>query len=82
MQVRGLQGLTLETASGRRLSLDRGPGGLRAHYRTTAGQVERSWTVLGASRGEGGILGNAIRAALARDRVYLPALQAATGMVR
>lgn len=82
MQVRGLQGLTLETASGRHLSLDRGPGGLRAHYRNDRKAVERTWTVLGASRGEGGILGNAIRAALARDRIYLPALQAATGMVR
>ena len=82
MQVRGLQGLTLETASGRRLSLDRSPGGLLAHYRNDRKEVDRSWTVLGASRGEGGILGNAIRAALARDRIYLPALQAATGMVR
>jgi glucose-6-phosphate dehydrogenase assembly protein OpcA len=82
MQVRGLLGLTLETASGRRLSLDRGPGGLRARYSNERKHVERAWTVLGASRGEGGILGNAIRAALARDRVYLPALQAATGMLR
>jgi len=82
MQVRGLLGLTVETASGRLLSLDRGPGGLRAHYSNDRKDIERTWTVLGASRGEGGILGNAIRAALARDRVYLPALQAATGMVR
>ena len=82
MQVRGLQGLTLETASGRRLSLDRNPGGLLARYRNENKGVERTWTVLGASRGEGGILGNAIRAALARDRIYLPALQSATGMVR
>jgi glucose-6-phosphate dehydrogenase assembly protein OpcA len=82
MQVRGLLGLTVETASGRRLSLDRGPGGLRAHYSNERKHIERSWTVLGASRGEGGILANAIRAALARDRVYLPALRATTGMVR
>ncbi len=82
MQVRGLQGLTLETASGRHLSLDRGAGGLLAHYRNDRKQVDRTWTVLGASRGEGGILGNAIRAALARDRIYLPSLQASTGMVR
>jgi len=82
MQVRGLLGLTVETASGRRLSLDRGPGGLHAEYSNYRKGIERSWTVLGASRGEGGILGNAIRAALARDRIYLPALQAATTMVR
>ncbi len=81
-QVRGLEGLTLQTASGRHLSLDRGPGGLRARYRNEHRKVEREWTVLGASRGEGGILGNAIRQALARDRTYLPALEAAAGMAR
>jgi glucose-6-phosphate dehydrogenase assembly protein OpcA len=80
MQVRGLEGLTLETASGRYLALDRGPGGLHAHYRNNRRQVERRWTVLGASRGEGGILGNAIRQALVRDSTYLPALEAALTM--
>lgn len=79
--VRGLAGFTLETASGRQLSLDRGPGGLRAHYRNSVKDVEREWTVLGASRGEGGILGNAIRQALVRDPTYRPALQAAVEMV-
>ena len=66
MQVRGLAGLTLETASGRHLSLDRGPGGLRARYRNARGD-EREWTILGASRGEAGILGEGIRQALLRD---------------
>jgi glucose-6-phosphate dehydrogenase assembly protein OpcA len=76
LQVRGLAGLTLETASGRFFSLDRGPGGLRARYRHKRG-TEREWTVLGASRGEAGILGEGIRQALLRDPTYGPALAAA-----
>jgi Glucose-6-phosphate dehydrogenase subunit len=76
LQVRGLDGLTLETATGRWLSLDRGPGGLRAHYRNAKGD-ERRWTVLGASRGEGGILGEGIRQALVCDPSYAPALSVA-----
>jgi glucose-6-phosphate dehydrogenase assembly protein OpcA len=74
--VRGLAGLTLETASGRHLELDRGPGGLRARYRNRRGD-EREWTVLGASRGEPGILGEGIRQALLRDPTYAPALDKA-----
>jgi glucose-6-phosphate dehydrogenase-like protein OpcA len=77
--VRGLAGLTLETASGRHLELDRGPGGLRAHYRNRKGD-EREWTVLGASRGEAGILGEGIRQALLRDSTYGPALDAANAL--
>ncbi|HEY4094088.1 MAG TPA: hypothetical protein VGM33_01160, partial [Baekduia sp.] len=76
LQVRGLAGLTLETASGRHFSLDRGPGGLRARYRHARG-TEREWTVLGASRGESGILGEGIRQALLRDPTYGPALRCA-----
>jgi glucose-6-phosphate dehydrogenase assembly protein OpcA len=79
LAVRGLAGLTLETASGRWLSLDRGPGGLRAHYRNARGD-ERRWTVLGASRGEAGILGEGIRQALLRDPTYAPALEAASAL--
>jgi glucose-6-phosphate dehydrogenase assembly protein OpcA len=75
--VRGLAGLTLEIASGRRLRLDRGTGGLRARYRNDAKETEREWTVLGASRGEAGILGEGIRQALLRDPAYRPALEAA-----
>jgi glucose-6-phosphate dehydrogenase assembly protein OpcA len=77
--VRGLAGLTLETASGRHLSLDRGPGGLRAHYQNRRGD-EREWTVLGASRGEAGILGEGIRQALLRDPTYAPALEIANAL--
>jgi glucose-6-phosphate dehydrogenase assembly protein OpcA len=78
-QVRGLSGLTVETASGRRLSLDRGPGGLSARLRDADG-VERRWTVLGASRGEHGVLGEGVRQALLRDPAYGPALAAARAL--
>ena len=80
LQVRGLAGVTLETASGRHFDLDRGPGGLQAYYRNAKGQ-ERRWVVLGASRGEAGILGEGIRQALLRDGTYAPALRAACGAV-
>ncbi len=79
LSVRGLAGLTLETASGWRLRLDRGPGGLHA-YRSDPRGVERDWTLLGASRGEAGILGEGIRQALLRDPTYAPALSCAAEM--
>ncbi|MCW2967683.1 MAG: hypothetical protein JWM71_1455 [Solirubrobacteraceae bacterium] len=74
--VRGLATVELETASGRWLKLDRGPGGLHASYRNAKGDA-REWTVLGASRGESGILGEGIRQALLRDPTYRPALEKA-----
>ena len=74
--VRGLAGVTLETADGMVLSLDRGKGGLQARRRFPDGREAR-WTVLGASRGEPGILGEGIRQALLREPTYEPALQAA-----
>jgi hypothetical protein len=80
LQVRGLEGLTLQTSRGRRLRLDRGPGGLRARERNAKGE-ERAWTILGASRGETGILGEGIRQALLRDPTYRPALRAAQAML-
>jgi len=78
--VRGLAGLSIETASGIHLRLDRGTGGLRAHQRNAEGR-EHEWTILGASRGEAGILGEGIRQALLRDPTYRPALQAAQQML-
>lgn len=78
--VPGLEGVTLETASGRCLRLSRGRGGLRAHSRDGSGQ-EREWTIPGASRGESGVLGEGIRQALLRDPTYIPALTAAHAMV-
>jgi glucose-6-phosphate dehydrogenase assembly protein OpcA len=80
MPVPGLAGITIETASGMTLSLFRGSGGLTA-TRKLRGQDETSWVVVGASRGEGGILGEGIRQALLRDPTYGPALGAACGML-
>jgi len=77
--VPGLAGVTIE-AGGHSLSLDRGPGGLAAKRRTPEGR-ESSWVVVGASRGEAGILGEGIRQALLRDPTYAPALRAATAML-
>ena len=77
----GLAGITVELASGEQISLDRGPGGLRSARRARDGS-ERSWTVLGASRGESGILGEGVRQALLRDPTYRPALAAARALVR
>ncbi|CAA9528578.1 MAG: hypothetical protein AVDCRST_MAG30-3582 [uncultured Solirubrobacteraceae bacterium] len=76
----GLDGVTVETASGTAVSLDRGPGGLRTARRKRDG-TEQAWTVLGASRGESGILGEGVRQALLRDPTYAPALAAARTMV-
>lgn len=76
LPVRGLAGFCIETASGIQLRLDRGTGGLRAYQRDGEGR-EYEWTILGASRGEAGILGEGIRQALLRDPTYRPALQAA-----
>jgi len=42
---------------------------------------EQTWTVLGASRGESGILGEGVRQALLRDPTYAPALNAARVLV-
>jgi len=81
MSAPGLAGIAIETASGMRISLDRGSGGLSARRQTRDGR-ESSWTVMGASRGEGGILGEGIRQALLRDPTYGPALLAAEQMVR
>ena len=80
LSVPGLAGVTLETAHGYEISLDRGPGGLTAHRRTRDGS-EQHWTVLGASRGEHGILGEGVRQALLRDPTYAPALEAARAML-
>jgi glucose-6-phosphate dehydrogenase assembly protein OpcA len=79
LPVPGLAGVTLETASGMSISLDRAPGGLHAVRRTR--KSTRDWTILGASRGEGGILGEGVRQALLRDPAYRDALTAARQMV-
>jgi glucose-6-phosphate dehydrogenase assembly protein OpcA len=78
--VPGLAGISLDTSGGMSLSLDRGPGGLAAKRRLRDGR-ESSYVVLGASRGETGILGEGIRQALLRDPTYGPALAAASAML-
>jgi len=80
MSAPGLAGVAIETASGLAISLDRGSGGLRAQRRLPDGR-KLEWTVMGASRGEAGILGEGIRQALLRDRTYRPALSAARAML-
>jgi glucose-6-phosphate dehydrogenase assembly protein OpcA len=73
----GLAGVTVESDDSFSLSLDRASGGLRARERVNG--TEHVWRVLGASRGEGGILGEGVRQALLRDPTYGPALDAAIG---
>jgi glucose-6-phosphate dehydrogenase assembly protein OpcA len=80
LQVPGLAGVDLCSQSGLRMRLDREPGGLRARRREPDGR-ERTWTLLGASRGEGGILGEGIRQALLRDRTYGDALGAVQSLL-
>jgi glucose-6-phosphate dehydrogenase assembly protein OpcA len=80
MSTPGLAGITIRTESGVEMSLNRGAGGLTAHRVSRKGK-ESTWTVLGASRGEAGILGEGIRQALLRNATYGPALDAARAML-
>ncbi len=75
-EVPGLAGVTVAWEDGHSLSLDRSQGGLCARE-ISPGREEESWLVLGASRGEGGILGEGVRQAHLRDPTYGPALRAA-----
>jgi glucose-6-phosphate dehydrogenase assembly protein OpcA len=72
----GLVGVTVTGEEGRSLSLQRGRGGLDATEVDGDG-AQRDWKILGASRGEGGILGEGVRQALLRDPTYVRALDAA-----
>jgi glucose-6-phosphate dehydrogenase assembly protein OpcA len=80
MSVPGLAGVEVGTASGMSIALSRGAGGLTARRVDRKGR-DSSWTVLGASRGEAGILGEGIRQALLRDPAYARALERAKLMV-
>jgi glucose-6-phosphate dehydrogenase assembly protein OpcA len=71
----GLAGVTVSSEHGVSLSLQRGLGGLDASEDLADGR-RQEWKILGASRGEGGILGEGIRQALLRDATYGPALAA------
>jgi glucose-6-phosphate dehydrogenase assembly protein OpcA len=85
MSAPGLAGIETRSDLGTLLALERGEGGLTARRREPAPRGEDSyehvWTVLGASRGEPGILGEGIRHALMRDPTYGPALDAARAML-
>jgi glucose-6-phosphate dehydrogenase assembly protein OpcA len=72
----GLVGVAVSCEEGTSLALQRGYGGLDATERSSDGE-ERQWKILGASRGEGGILGEGVRQALLRDPTYVGALDAA-----
>jgi glucose-6-phosphate dehydrogenase assembly protein OpcA len=76
--VPGLAGVTVVWEDGHTLALDRAQGGLSAQEHTADG--EDQWLVLGASRGEGGILGEGVRQAHLRDPTYAPALEAARSL--
>jgi glucose-6-phosphate dehydrogenase assembly protein OpcA len=80
-EVPGLAGVEIGTSSGMSIALDRGPGGLVARRRDRKGH-EQEWTVMGASRGEGGILGEGIRQALLRDPAYRQALACGEALLR
>lgn len=80
MSVPGLAGIETSSDLGTVLALERGDGGLTAHRVERSGE-EQSWTALGASRGEPGILGEGIRHALLRDPTFKPALAAAREML-
>lgn len=69
----GLAGVTVDCRDGLSVSLDRGRGGLTVREEPGG----HSWRVLGASRGEAGILGEGVRQALLRDPTYGPALAVA-----
>jgi glucose-6-phosphate dehydrogenase assembly protein OpcA len=76
----GLEGVTIELASGAAVAFDRAPSGLRTTRRGAAGH-KRVGALFGVSRGEAGILGEAMRQALLRDPSYRPALRCARMMV-
>jgi glucose-6-phosphate dehydrogenase assembly protein OpcA len=81
MPVPGLAGVTIQTQSGLSISLDRGVGGLVAR-RSTASHDTSEWSVIGASRGEDGILAHGVTNALLPDALYRPALAAAQLMAK
>jgi glucose-6-phosphate dehydrogenase assembly protein OpcA len=79
-EMPGLAGVTLTLRDCSTVALDRGPGGLHA-IETDGHGGERRWRLLGASRGEGGILGEGIRQSLTTDPIYGEALRQASAML-
>jgi glucose-6-phosphate dehydrogenase assembly protein OpcA len=80
LTVPGLDGISMTTDDRATTSLTRGVGGL-TERRTEPDGRTHEWTVLGASRGEAGILGEGIRQALLRDPTYAPAVRAARALL-
>ena len=80
MSVPGLAGVELEHGERHEHRPRPRPRRAERHRRDAKGN-ESTWTVLGASRGEAGILGEGIRQALLRDPVYGAALERAEAMV-
>jgi glucose-6-phosphate dehydrogenase assembly protein OpcA len=80
LAVPGLSGVTVRTRSGLCVSFERGRGGLLSARRDVEGR-ESTWTVLGASRGESGVLRDALRDALLPDPAYRSALAAAAALL-
>jgi glucose-6-phosphate dehydrogenase assembly protein OpcA len=74
--ARGIGGVTVTGSLGFSLALDRAMGGMVVREQRAASRP-RQWQMLGASRGEGGILGEGVRQALLHDHTYGPALTAA-----
>jgi glucose-6-phosphate dehydrogenase assembly protein OpcA len=86
MSAPGLAGVETRSDLGTMLALERGEGGLTARRREPPKRrggdaFEHVWTVLGASRGEPGILGEGIRHALMVDPTFKPALNAARSLL-
>lgn len=81
MPVPGLSGVTIETSGGLSISLDRGTGGLTAR-RSTSDEDTSEWSVIGASRGEDGILAHGVTNAMLPDPLFKPALEAARRLIR
>jgi len=81
--VVGLAGTTVTALDGTAFSLDRNPGGLRArdHFPKEEHRAERVWTIMGASRGEAGVLSAALRRTLVPDDGYGRALATAREMI-
>lgn len=76
MPVPGLAGLSIETDGGMTIELNRDAGGLRA-TRSLSDGSSHDWTVIGASRGEDGILAHGVTNAMLPDELFRPALEAA-----
>ena len=81
MSSPGLAGVTVELCLGRSPSRSTARPAACARSGASATGPERAWMVMGASRGEGGILGEGVRQALLRDPTYRPALRSAEVMV-